>query len=115
MRLRFARMSPEAAAWLKAEIAYIAERNPAAASKIAARLRAARQSLADHPKIGPSGLIPGTRRMVVSPYVLTVRIRGGVVEIAAIRHVRQADAYAPRDVAGEVRRDEPALGPSAED
>jgi plasmid stabilization system protein ParE len=80
-----------------AEIAYIADRSPAAAEKIVARTKEARRLLADHPKIGPAGLIPGTRRFVVNPYVLTVRERDGVVEIAAIRHAKQSDAYRPKE------------------
>ena len=102
MPRRLARMSPQAAAWLKAEISYIADRNPAAARKIAARLRHARQNLAEFPKTSPAGIIPGTRRLVVSPYVLTVRQRDGVMEIAAIRHARQSDAYAPHAALDEV-------------
>lgn len=102
-------MPPQAAAWLKEEIATIAERDPAAARRIAARLRLACQNLADYPNIGPVGSIPGTRRLVVALYVLTVRQRGGAVEIAAIRHARQADAYAPRDALDDV----PADGTSA--
>ena len=101
MGRRLARMSPQARAWYLAEIAYLAERNPPAAERVAVRMRAARELLVDHPKIGPAGLIPGTRRVVVGPYVLTVRQRGGVVEIAAIRHTRQGDAYAPAEAADE--------------
>ena len=92
------RLSPEAAKWLKAEISYIADRNPAAAQKIANRLRAARETLADYPMVGPEGWIPGTRRVLAGPYVLTIRVRGQVVEIAAIRHARQGDAYAPAEM-----------------
>lgn len=107
MALRLARMSPEAASWLKTEIAYVADRNPAAARKIVERIRQARRNLAEYPRIGPPGLIPGTRRVVVSPYVLTVQQNSGVVEIAAIRHARQSDAYAPQDVLNEDVADEP--------
>lgn len=103
MTRRLARLSPEAAAWLRAEIAYIADRNPAAAKKIA---RAARQMLSENPNIGPFGVIPGTRRFVVKPCVLTFRQRGGILEIVAIRHARQMDACAPRDVPGRVSADE---------
>jgi plasmid stabilization system protein ParE len=90
-----ARLSPGARSWFLAEIAYLAERNPAAAEKIVAQLRATRQILADYPKAGAPGLIPGTRRFVMAPYVLTIRLRGEEVEISAIRHARQSDAYAP--------------------
>jgi plasmid stabilization system protein ParE len=50
-----ARMTPEAREWFLAEIAYIANLNPAAAEKIVTRVKKARQLLADHPKIGPAG------------------------------------------------------------
>jgi plasmid stabilization system protein ParE len=102
-------MSPQAAAWLKDEIAYIADRNPAAARKIVERIRTARQKLADHPMIGPAGVIPDTRRVVVKPYVVTVRQRDGVVEIAAIRSARQGDAYAPGDILDAESDDEPPI------
>jgi plasmid stabilization system protein ParE len=104
MAVRPARMSPEAMAWFLAEIKYLADRNPSAAAGVVERMRTARLALADYPQIGTLGLIPGTRRLVVGPYVLTVRQRGGVVEIAAIRHARQGDAYAP----SEAMTDEPA-------
>jgi hypothetical protein len=71
-----------------------------------------RQLLADHPKIGPAGLIPGTRRFVVKPYILTVRRRDGVVEIAAIRHAKQSDAYMPHEAIEDDETDEPETGSS---
>lgn len=114
MTRRLARMSPEARSWYLSEIAYIAERNPAAAEKIAARMRRARQTLAEYPKSGPAGLIPGTRRIIVKPYVLTIRQRGGVMEIAAIRHAKQSDAYAPTHVPEEDDIADMALAPSAD-
>jgi|SRR5579859_244640 len=101
MAARLVTLSPEAAKWLKEEISYIADRNPAAARGIADRLRAARDILADYPMIGPEGWIPGTRRVVAGPYILTIRIRGNAVEIAAIRHARQRDAYAPSNLSAD--------------
>jgi plasmid stabilization system protein ParE len=92
-------MSPRARTWYLAEIAYLAERNPAAAEKVVVRMRAARELLATHPGAGAPDLIPGTRRLVIAPYVLTIRLRSGVVEIVAIRPARQRDAYAPADAA----------------
>jgi hypothetical protein len=48
------------------------------------------------PRAAQRGVIPGTERLFVKPeYILTVRVREGVVEIAAIRSARQADPYAP--------------------
>ena len=101
MARRPARMSPEARAWLLSEVRYLADRNPSAATAVLDRLGAARQTLADYPQIGTAGLIPGTRRLVVGPYILTIRHRAGTVEIAAIRHARQGDAYAPAEATAE--------------
>lgn len=93
------RISSSAAAWLRDEIAYLAEHSPAAADKVVDRLRLVRRTLADNPRMGQLGQIPDTRRVVIGSYILTTRARGAVVEIAAIRHARQRDAYAPSDLA----------------
>lgn len=90
-------LMPPARAWLRAEVAYLTEKNPAAAEKVLARIRAAQRTLADYPKLGVAGLIPGTRRFVVTPYVLTIRIKPTLIEIVAIGHGRQSDAHVPRD------------------
>ena len=90
-RTRLAGLSPAARAWYLAEIAYLAERNPAAAAKLSEKMRFARQTLAEYPNVGPSGRSPGTRRLVVGPYILTVRRHRGETEIIHIRHGRQLD------------------------
>lgn len=95
MAPRLVRLSHQARAWLLAEIAYLAERDPAAARRVVAHLRAAQRNLARFPGMAQTGLIPGTRRLVVGDYVPTVRRHRGEVEIAAIRSARQGDAYAP--------------------
>ena len=97
MAVRPARMSPEARAWLLAEITYLAGHSPSAAARVLESFKVARQTLSDYPKIGTVGLIPGTRRLVVGQYVLTTRQRGGTIEIVAIRHARQGDSDAPAE------------------
>jgi len=79
-------------------IAYIAQHNPSAAEKIVEKMRALRERLADFPDIGVRGDIPGTRRVILKPFVVTVRNGRRGVEIAAIRHAKQRDAYAPSDL-----------------
>jgi plasmid stabilization system protein ParE len=101
MTRRLARLSDAARAWLLKEIAYIAARDPKAAQKIVAQFRTARRNLAAFPRMAQPGLIPGTRRLVVGDYILTVRQRSDEVDVVSIRHARQADAYAPRDVAAD--------------
>jgi plasmid stabilization system protein ParE len=88
---KLAVLTPPVILWLRREAEYLAARNPVAARKLVKMIRAARQTLADYPNIGPQGRAPGTRRMVIGPYVLTVRLRRGESEIIHIRHGRQAD------------------------
>jgi plasmid stabilization system protein ParE len=82
---------------LDAQIAYVAERNPAAAQRLRERVAAAQQQLADFPQSAPRADSPGARRLVVTPYVLTYRQRGTVVEIIDVRHSRQAERPIPDD------------------
>jgi plasmid stabilization system protein ParE len=82
---------------LNAQIAYVAERNPAAAQRLRERIAAAQRQLADFPRSAPRGALPGTRRLVVAPYVLTYRERGTVVEVIDIRHGRQAEHPIPEE------------------
>jgi plasmid stabilization system protein ParE len=101
MARRMAGMSPGAEAKFLKGIAYIAERNPAAAEKIVVKMRNLRERLADFPEIGVRGEIPGTRRIMLNPFVLTIRQGKGGIEIAAVRHGKQKDAYAPSELLGE--------------
>lgn len=101
MSRRMAGMSPEAEEKFLKGIAYIAERNPSAAEKIVGKMRSLRERLVDFPDSGVRGEIPGTRRMVLNPFVLTVRQGKSGVEIAAVRHAKQKDAYAPTERLGE--------------
>jgi plasmid stabilization system protein ParE len=77
---------------LNAQLAYLADRNPAAAQRLLERIQSARRQLADFPGSGAPATLPGLRRLVVAPYVLTYRVRGSNVEIIDIRHSRQREA-----------------------
>src|SRR5690242_9384671 len=72
---------PSAQRQLNAQLAYLGDRNPQAAYRLLDRVEAARQQLADFPRSAPLGPVPGTRRLSVSPYVLTYREAGGDIEI----------------------------------
>ncbi|MFL5252125.1 MAG: type II toxin-antitoxin system RelE/ParE family toxin [Rhodopila sp.] len=101
MPRRRVRMSPAARAWYLAEVGYLAERNADAAARVVDMFRTARLNLSEHPELGCVGLILGTRRLMVGPYVLTIRLRGGTVEIAAIKWARQGNAYEPAEAKDE--------------
>ncbi len=68
--------------------AYIAEDNPQAAAKTAARILGAVERLREHPASGRPGRLPHTRELVVpgTPYILPYRVRGEVIEILAVLH-----------------------------
>jgi plasmid stabilization system protein ParE len=101
MPRRRVRMSPAARAWYLAEVRYLVDRNVDAAARVVDMMQTARVNLSEHPELGRVGLIPGTRRLLVGPYMLTTRFRGGTVEIAAIRAARQGDAYEPAEAKDE--------------
>lgn len=72
-------------------VEYIAERNSAAAPKVAAALHDASVRLGTHPHLGRQGRVAGTRELVVSrlPYVLAYRIKRERVEVVRVIHGRR--------------------------
>ncbi len=91
MAKRHVKLSPRARRFWLHFITELAEQNPTAAEKIAIRFEILRDKLADFPNMAQRGKIPYTRRMVMRPLILTVRVNGNLAEIALIRHERQAE------------------------
>ncbi len=73
------------------QIAYIAERNPQAALDMATAIRVATDRLANYPRIGRPGRVPGTRELVVprTPYIVIYEIEGDIVRIIRVLHSAQ--------------------------
>lgn len=72
--------------------AWLAERNPAAAVRIARALLAAADSLATRPEKGRPGWVPDTRELsTVPPYVIVYRVDrvADVVRILRVWHTAQ--------------------------
>ncbi len=91
MDKRHVTLSPRARRFWLHYISELAEQNPAAAEKIALRFENLRDKLADFPNMAQRGMRPSTRRVVMRPLILTVRVNGNLAEIALIRHERQAE------------------------
>jgi plasmid stabilization system protein ParE len=89
MARRTVRLSIRAERSLLTYIAHLAEQNPQAARNILSRLEKVKDRLADFPEMTAEGLIPGTRRVVMRPLILTIRLRDTTLEIVSIRHERQ--------------------------
>jgi toxin ParE1/3/4 len=88
-------LSPRAQGWLDGQIAYFAGRGAAAVGRqLIARAEDARRMLTEHPRSGRPGSIPGTRRLVIVPYIITYREKAEDLEIIDIRHSRQRETPA---------------------
>ena len=83
--------------WLETAVAdlatiieYIADRNPAAATKLLVRLQEDADILGELPATFRRGPVPGTRQFVSHPnYVLIYRVTTIAVEILNVVHSRQ--------------------------
>jgi plasmid stabilization system protein ParE len=88
---RSGKFFPAGGALVQGENLAIAEVNPDAARKIVARLEKLKERLSAFPEMTEPGLLPGTRKIVLLPFVLTARVHRGIVEISSVRHARQRD------------------------
>ncbi len=74
-----------AAADLRGPLAWIAEGDPKAATKVAARFRPAAETLTKHPGTGCPGHIEGTRQMLCVSRPFLDDCNGGPREIRRLR------------------------------
>ncbi len=67
---------------------FIAMDNPAAAVRVADRIRSAVPELADQPGMGRPGRVPGTRELVLVniPCIIAYRVEGNSVVILRVLH-----------------------------
>lgn len=90
MRLRY---TSDALAHLDAIYNFLAERNAAAARRVAADIRTAAERLRDFPQMARLGSVSGTHEWVVrgTPYLLVYEIdeAGGEIRILAVFHGAQ--------------------------
>jgi toxin ParE1/3/4 len=73
---------------LRSEAEFIARDNPRAARDVVGRIRIAVDYLSDHPSIGRTGRVLGTRELVVpdTHYILPYRVRANRIEILRVFH-----------------------------
>lgn len=77
-----------ALAYVDAEVDYITRDDPAAADRLADKIRHSVEQLVEYPAMGRAGRVPGTRELMISgtPYVVPYRVREGVVQILRVFH-----------------------------
>lgn len=83
MKLRY---TAEARRHIADIFSYINDRNPTAATQVVARIRLAAERLAEFPRIGHTGRVPGTYEWVVRslPYIIVYDISLGEGEIVIL-------------------------------
>ncbi len=71
---------------------YVAERDPVAAVRMAARIQEQTGALSQFPMRGRAGRVPGTRELVIvgTPYVVTYELRADGIAIVGFLHGRQS-------------------------
>ena len=84
--------SPESIHDLLALRAHINEHDPAAAKRVALHLYCVEYLLAENPKLGAPGRVPGTRELVIpkTSYIGPYRVRHSTIEIARVYHTPPA-------------------------
>ena len=70
---------------------FIAQDNPAAASRVLKRIWDAVQMLADHPHAGRAGRVPGTRELVIAgtPFIIPYRVVENTIQILRVLHAKR--------------------------
>jgi plasmid stabilization system protein ParE len=89
MRVRYNR---GARADLDEILAYISERNPAAAARLLERFLVTERLLSRFPEIGSKTMRKNLRRMVIGSYIMAYEIASDVILIHYIRHSARSRA-----------------------
>ncbi|WP_275791054.1 type II toxin-antitoxin system RelE/ParE family toxin [Pararhizobium gei] len=96
------RIYDEAAAYLRAERAYLSRFDKRAASAMVQQLRQAMEMLRRFPQAGQAlESVPGVRRFTVPPYIIDYEVMDGTLGVLVIRHGRQHDPDIISDAHGD--------------
>jgi addiction module RelE/StbE family toxin len=81
-------LAPEAIADLDDIFAFLADDDPYRATVILERIEKRIEQLRDHPFLGRSGRVTGTRELVVSrtPFIVPYQVTGTTVEVLRVYH-----------------------------
>jgi len=71
---------------LDALFAFVAKDSPALAEKEVDRVIESVLPLRAQPAMGRPGRVPETRELVIQPYIVAYRVKGGIVQILRVLH-----------------------------
>jgi addiction module RelE/StbE family toxin len=80
------RWTPTALRDLESLHEYVAEDSLPAAAATVERILSGIEALSRHPDMGRKGRVPGTRELMITPYILVYRTKGTALEVVAIIH-----------------------------
>jgi toxin ParE1/3/4 len=80
------RWTPTALRDLESLDAHIAEDAPEAAAATVERILSGIEALRRHPEMGRRGRVPGTRELVIAPWIVAHRAAQAAIEILAVIH-----------------------------
>jgi toxin ParE1/3/4 len=80
------RWSPTALRDIESLHSYVADDSLSAAIAAVERILSAIDALSRYPEMGRAGRVTGTRELIVFPYLIAYRLKGGAIEIVAILH-----------------------------
>ena len=80
------RWTPTALRDLEALHSHVAEDSPGAAASEVRRILSAAEALSLHPELGRKGRVPGTRELIVPPYIVAYRTQRLSIEVLVIVH-----------------------------
>lgn len=80
------RWTPTALRDLESLHEYVAEDSLPAAAATVERILSGIEALSRHPDMGRKGRVPGTRELMITPYILAYRTKGTALEVVAIIH-----------------------------
>ena len=78
------RWTPTALRDLESLHEYVTEDSLPAAAATVERILSGIEALSRHPDMGRKGRVPGTRELIITPYIVAYRTKGTVLEVVAI-------------------------------
>ena len=80
------RWTPTALRDLESLHEYVAEDSLPAAAATVENMLSGIEALSRHPDMGRKGRVPGTRELIITPYIVAYRTKGTALEVVAIIH-----------------------------
>lgn len=80
------RWTPTALRDLESLHEYVAEDSLPAAAATVERILSGIEALSRHPDMGRKGRVPGTRELMITPYIMAYKTKGTALEAVAIIH-----------------------------